>query len=255
RWSASPDTTSRTWTSRTRLACGCRLRTGPRNSVPGISARSRPATTSATGRPVASQPAQHGEPAPRAQPPQDVVVTAVAVLQLADEARDHARVAIDDDEAGGGLGFDHLGRGDRAHAGIAPPPAGCRIGRPREGGARPSPVGEHEILQVDLEAEPEWSKAAYRRRRDSHRAHRARLGEHSARGQPVRAAGRPHCRPAIGLVSWRSRALMEPFVGRRTLRTAPLIGPALAAVLCPREGTPYQAGARDRQLSLHHRPP
>src|SRR5215470_16944322 len=106
------------------------------------------------------QPAHYGEPAPPAQPPQDVVVTAVAVLQFAGEARDHARVAIDDDEAGGGLGFDHLGRGDRAHAGIAPPPAGCRIGRPGEGRAPRSPVGEYEILQVDLEAEPEWAKAA-----------------------------------------------------------------------------------------------
>src|SRR5262249_56928946 len=103
--------------------------------------------------------ARLAEPARAAQPPQDVVVRAVAVLQLADEARDHARVAIDDDEAGGGLGFDHLGRGDRAHAGIAPPPAGCRIGRPREGGARRSPVRQYEILQGDLAAEAEWAKA------------------------------------------------------------------------------------------------
>src|SRR5215469_18219244 len=75
-------------------------------------------------------------------------------------------------------------------------PAGCRIGRPGEGRAPRSPVGEYEILQVDLEAEPEWSKAAYRRRRDSHRAQPAPLA-----GTPRRdsLSGRPGDRIVGGL--------------------------------------------------------
>ena len=106
------------------------------------------------------QPAHYGEPAPRAQPPHDVVVTGVAVLQLAGEARDHARVAIDDDEAGGGLGFDHLGWGGRAHTGIAPPAGRLPNPPTGRGGRPPFASREYEILQFDLEVEPEWSKAA-----------------------------------------------------------------------------------------------